>query len=165
MRRERVRLQAVQMFEERVPPAQIAARLRVTARSVCRWRRAWLAAGPGGVASRGPAARCRLDAGQLAELGVLLDAGPLAAGYGDQRWTLARIGDLIANRYRVRYTVPGVWYLLHRNGWTCQMGARRAIERDDAKIAAWKAGTWAEVKRPRRPSAPGSSSRTSPASR
>lgn len=164
-RRERVRLQAVKMFEERVPPAEIAARLRVTARSVCRWRSAWLAAGPAGLASRGQAARCRLDGAQLAELEMALEAGPLAAGFSDQRWTLARIRDLIAARFGVGYTLPGVWYLLHRNGWSCQMGARRAIERDDAAVAAWKTGTWAEVNRPRRPSAPGSSLRTSPASR
>lgn len=163
-RREQVRLRAVGMFEKRLPTAQIAAELRVTPRSVCRWRRAWLAGGPAGVASR-PAAQCRLDGGQLAWLEDKLMAGPPAAGYRDQRWTLARIRDLITAEYGVQYTLPGVWYLLHRNGWSCQMGARRAAERDDARVEAWKTRTWGEVKRPRRPSAPGSSSRTRPASR
>jgi transposase len=164
-RREQVRLRAVEMFEQRAPAAEIAAELRVTERSVHRWRRAWLAAGPAGLASKGQAARCRLDDGQLAELEAVLDAGPLAAGFGDQRWTLARIRDLIAGRFGADYTLPGVWYLLRRLGWTCQLGARRAIERDDGAVEVWKKETWAQVKRRRRPSAAGSSSKTSPASR
>jgi transposase len=164
-RRERVRLEAVKRFEQRAPTADIAAELRVTERSVRRWRQAWLAGGPPGLASRGQAARCRLDEGQLAALETVLDAGPLAAGFSDQRWTLARVRDLIAGRFRVRYTIPGTWYLLRRRGWTCQAGARRAIERDDGAVEVWKEETWARAGRRRRPSAAGSSSRTSPASR
>jgi len=139
-RRERVRLQAVRMFEQRTPAAEIAAELRVTARSVWRWRKDWLAAGPAGLASLGQAARCRLDVGQLAGLEAALEAGPLAAGFEDQRWTLSRIRDLVARKFGVRYTVPGIWYLLRRLGWTCQMGARRAIERDDAAVETIRHG-------------------------
>ena len=164
-RRERVRLDAVKMFEQRAPAAEIAAELRVTERSVRRWRQAWLAGGAAGVASRGQAARCWLDEGQLAELDAALEAGPLAAGWNDQRWTLARVRDLVAKRFRVQYTVPGVWSLLRRRGWTCQLGARRALERDEGAIEVWKKETWPQVKRRRRPSAAGSFSRTSPASR
>ena len=68
------------------------------------------------MASRGQAAWCRLDEQQLAALDVVLDAGPLAAGWEDQRWTLARIRDLVARRFGVQYTVPGIWYLLRRRG-------------------------------------------------
>jgi transposase len=165
MRRERVRMDAVKMFEQRAPAAVIAAELRVTERSVRRWRQAWLAAGPAGLASRGQAARCRLDEAQLAGLETALEAGPLAAGWEDQRWTLARVRDLVAGRFGVHYTVPGIWYLLRRLGWTCQLGARRAIERDDGAIEVWKKETWLRAKERRRPSAAGSSSKTRPASR
>jgi transposase len=164
-RRELVRLAVVEKFEQRVPVADIAAELRVSERSVQRWRRAWEAGGAPGLASKGQAARCRLGADQLAELDRLLDAGPAAAGWEDQRWTLARIGDLIAAKFRVRYTIPGTWYLLRRRGWSCQLGARRAVERDDGAIEVWRKETWPRVKEPRRPSAAGSSSRTRPASR
>lgn len=158
-------MRAVKMFEQRAPAAKIAAELRVTEQSVRRWRKAWLTGGPPGLASKGQATRCRLDGQQLAELDAVLEAGPLAAGYDDQRWTLARVRDLVARRFRVRYTIPGAWYLLRRRGWTCQLGARRAIERDDAEIEVWKKTTWPQAERPRRPSAAGSSSKTSPASR
>ena len=45
--RERVRLQATEMFERRLPAGEIAARLRVSPKSVRAWRRAWLAGQPG----------------------------------------------------------------------------------------------------------------------
>jgi Homeodomain-like domain len=67
-RRELVRLAAVEKFEQRVPVADIAAELRVSERSVQRWRRAWMAGGAPGLASRGQATRCRLSGDQLAEL-------------------------------------------------------------------------------------------------
>ena len=38
--RERVRLQATEMFEQRLPAIEIAARLRVSPKSVRAWRRA-----------------------------------------------------------------------------------------------------------------------------
>ena len=164
-RREQVRLAAVERFERRVPAADIAAELRVSERSVQRWRRAWEGGGAPGLASRGPAARCRLSGNQLAELDRVLDAGPAASGWEDQRWTLARIRDLIAAKFKVQYTIPGTWYLLRRRGWSCQLGARRATERDDGAIEVWKKETWPRVKEPRRPSGPGSSLRTRPARR
>jgi len=164
-RRELVRLEAVNRFGKRVPTAVIAAELRVSERSVRRWRQAWQAAGPAGIASRGQAAQCRLDEQQLAALEVALGAGPLAAGWTDQRWTLARIRDLVARKFGVQYTIPGIWYLLRRRGWTCQLGARRAIERDDGAVEVWKKETWPRIKGRPRPSAAGSSSTTSAASR
>ena len=160
-----MRLAAVERFERRVPVPEIAAELRVSERSVQRWRRAWEAGGAPGLASKGQAARCRLEEAQLAELDRLLEAGPAAAGWQDQRWTLARVRDLIAAKFKVAYTVPGTWYLLRRRGWSCQLGARRAAERDEGAVEVWKKETWPRVKGPRRPSAAGSSSRTSAASR
>ena len=141
-RREQVRLTAVKRFEQRAPVAVIAAELRVGERSVRRWRRDWEAGGPAGLASRGQAARCRLDEEQLAALDAVLEDGPLAAGWQDQRWTLARVRDLVARRFGVHYTIPGIWYLLRRRGWSCQLGARRAIERDDGAVEVRKKETW-----------------------
>lgn len=76
----------------------------------------WRPGGLAGVASRGQATRCRLDEGQLTALDAALEAGPLAAGWRDQRWTLARVRDLVAREFKVEYTVPGIWYLLRRLG-------------------------------------------------
>jgi transposase len=127
-----------------VPSAVIAAGLRVSERPVRGGRQAWQAAGPAGPASRGQAARCRQDQQPAA-----LAAGP---GWTGQRWTLARIQDLIAATFKVAYTIPGIWYLLRCRGWTYQIGARRANERDDGAVEAWKE-TWPQITAPRWPAA------------
>src|SRR6201981_709746 len=164
-RREQVRLEAARRSEQRVPAAVIAAQLRVSERSVRRWRQAWQAGGEAGLASRGQAAQCRLDEQQLVALDLVLEAGALGAGGAEQRVRLARVRDLVAGKFRVQYTIPGIWYLLQRRGWPCQIGARRAIERDDGAGGVGKKETWLRIKAPRRLSAAGSSSKTSAASR
>jgi putative transposase len=132
--------------------------------SANRWRRALAAGGRPALATKGAGgARCKLTAAQLRELEALLEAGPATFGYADQCWTLARIGELVWDRFRADYTLAGLDLLLHRTGWSVQVPARQAAERNDAAIAAWKQETWPVVKRRRRTWAPGSASRTSPA--
>jgi transposase len=48
--------------------------------------------------------------------------------------------------FGVDYTLRAVSYLLHRIGWSPQMPTRRAIERDEDAIAAWRTTTWAKVR-------------------
>ena len=147
-RREVVRLQAAELFEEGVRPVQVARRLRVSTKSAYQWRRRWRAGGRAALASRGPGgAVCRLIAGAARELQAALDGGPAAWGWGeDQRWTLARVTTLIGRLFHVRYTLRGTSYLLHRIGWTPQVPVHRAAERDEAAITAWRAVTWAKVR-------------------
>jgi transposase len=164
-RREQVRLEAAERFARGDKSQQIAADLRVTERSVERWRRAWRERGPAGLRSKGPASLPRLSQEQFARLERELERGPLAHGFVDQRWTLVRVKTLIGRLFGVGYTVQGVWKLLRRNGWSCQRPARRAIERDDAAIEVWKKQVWPRVERPRRPATAGSSLKTRPGSR
>ena len=112
------------------------------------WRRAWRAGGEAALASKGPGgSACKLDQDQLARLGAALDAGPAASGWDqDQRWTLARVAALITRLFGVAYTLRGVSYLLHRLGFSPQVPAHRAAERDEAKIAEWRTETWAKVR-------------------
>jgi transposase len=155
-RREQVRLQAAEWIEEGATDAEVAARFRVTRMSANRWRRALADGGRPALASKGPGgAHCRLTPAQLEELQVLLDAGPAAWGWADQCWTLARIAAVVHERFGVDYTLPGVDLLLHRIGWSVQVPARRAAERDEQQIAAWREETWPQAKRPRRTWAPG----------
>ena len=148
VRRESVRLQAAGMFEQDVSPVQVAHRLRVSTKSAYQWRRRWHAGGEAALASKGPGgAVCRLTAGQVARLRAALEGGPAAWGWDqDQRWTLARVTTLIARLFRVRYTLRGTSYLLHRLGCTPQVPIHRAAERDEAAIAAWKATTWVKLR-------------------
>jgi transposase len=161
-RRERVRLEAADLIEAGAEDSEVARRLRVSRVSANRWRRALAAGGRAALASKGPGgAKCKLSPAQVAELEARLDAGPAAAGYEDQRWALARVADLVWRRFRVEYTLAGTDVQLHRLGWSVQVPARRAAERDEAAIAAWKEGTWPVIKGPLRSRARGWSSRTS----
>jgi transposase len=163
-RREQVRLAAAEWIEEGATDREVAERFRVTRMSANRWRRALSAGGRPALASKGPGgARCRLNSAQLAELQVLLEAGPAAWGWDDQCWTLPRIAAVVHERFGVDYTLPGLDLLLHRLGWSVQVPARQAAERDEEQITAWREETWPQVKRRRRTWAPGWSSKTSPA--
>ena len=162
--RERVRLAAAEWIEEGASDRDVAARFRVTRMSANRWRRALAAGGRPALASKGPGgARCRLGPARLTELQDRLDAGPAAGGWADQCWTLARIAAVVHERFGVDYTLAGLDLLLHRLGWSVQVPARQAAERNEEQITVWREQTWPEIKERRRTWAPGWSSRTSPA--
>src|SRR3954451_7795800 len=146
-RREQVRLEAAEWIEEGATDREVAARFRVTRMSANRGRRALVAGGRPAVASKGPGgARCRLSPAQLEELQALLDAGPTAWGWTDQCWTLPRIAAVVRERFGVDYTLAGLDLLLHRLGWSVQVPARRAAERNEEQIAAWREETWPQIK-------------------
>jgi transposase len=156
-RREKVRLAAADLIEAGASDREVARRFRVSRMSANRWRRDLARGGRAALASKGAGgARCKLGPGQLAELEAVLDAGPAASGWDeDQRWTLARITEIIGERFGAQYTLAGADLLLHRMGWSVQVPARQAAERDEARIAAWREATWPVVKGPRRTWAPG----------
>jgi transposase len=143
-KREAVRMRAAEWFTQQVPVAEIASRLRVSINSVYGWRCRWKAGGWAALASKGPSgSNCRLDQARLDRLAVALEQGPATHGYTeDQRWTLARAADLIARMFQVRYTLRGVADLLHRMGFSPQVPAHRAVERDEHAIATWRKEAW-----------------------
>ncbi|MFK0239157.1 winged helix-turn-helix domain-containing protein [Streptomyces vinaceus] len=96
--------------------------------------------------SKRPVSRVRkVDGGS----GVVRAAGPLA-----------RVQTLSRRRLRVSLSVTTVWRLLKRHGWSWQAPARRALKRDEHAVEPWQKGVWPRAKASRRPSGPGSSSRT-----
>jgi transposase len=156
-RREQLRLAAAELIEAGAADREVARRFRVSRMSANRWRRALAAGGPAALASRGAGgAKCKLTTSQLRELETVLGAGPAASGWDeDQCWTLARIAEVICSRFKVSYTLAGADLLLHRIGWSVQVPARQAAERDEARITAWREETWPVVKGRRRTWAPG----------
>jgi hypothetical protein len=97
--------------------------IRVATALACWWH--------GGVGIEGAwRSTCRLDEQRLDRLAQALEEGPAAYRFDkDQRWTLARVAELIARLFHIRYTLRGVSYLLHRMGFSPQVPAHRAIER------------------------------------
>jgi transposase len=91
--------------------------------------------------------------------------GPVAHGWPDQTWTLARIKTLIGRRFHKSMTLSAIAQMLHRHGFSYQVPARRAVERDEEAVAGWVKETWSPVEGPWRRSTPGCASKMKPASR
>ena len=164
-RREQVRLAAAELIDAGASDREVARRFRVTRMSAHRWRRALAAGGRAALLSKGPGGGpCKLSPAQVRELEAVLEAGPAVWGWDeDQCWTLARIAEVVRRRFTVDYTLAGLDLLLHRIGWSVQVPARQAAERDEAAIAAWREETWPVIKGRRRTWAHGWSSKTNPA--
>jgi transposase len=164
-KREAVRLQAAELFTHGMSAVEVADRLRVSTKSAYAWRREWMRGGTAALTSQGPAGGpCKLTAQQLMRLQSALDAGPAVHGWNeDQRWTLARVAQLIRTLFHISYTPRGVSYLLHRLGWSPQVPVHRAAERDNEAIATWVKETWPQVEQPGGNRKRGSSSKTKPA--
>jgi transposase len=144
-----VRLSAAELFAKGMTQVQVAKHLRISKMSASRWYRAWKAGGTAALVLQGPGgATCRLDQEQLARLQAELERGRAAHGWSeDQRWTLPRIRQLIAELFDVEYSLPGIWRVLDRLGYSPQVPLHRAAERDEAAITAWKEHLWPDLKR------------------
>jgi transposase len=164
---EERRRRAARMFARGVTQADVARELAVSRQSASRWYADWRAGGTRALKAAGRAGRMpRLTKAQLRQIDRALRKGPRAHGFGTDLWTLDRVATVIEAETGVRYHAGHVWRLLRDTlGWTRQRPARRAVERDDAAIARWVAEDWPRIKRGPADAEPGSSSRTSRASR
>lgn len=155
------------MFELGSGAVEVAGVLEVSTKSAYQWHRTWQAGGPEALASKGPPGPdSGLDDAQRRELEQALDAGPAAAGLGDdQRWTLVRVRELIASMFGITYSLKGVSLVLRSMGWTVQVPDAKASDRDEEAITAWREETWPTVKGRRAGWARGSASWTSPRTR
>ncbi|WP_417824581.1 hypothetical protein [Streptomyces desertarenae] len=102
-RRESVRMQAAELFEQEIEPSEVARRLRVSMKPAYRRHRLWRGGGREAPASRGPSGpRCRLSPRCPEKLAAYLDQGPAAHGWvGDQVRAAARMATLIDGVHRL----------------------------------------------------------------
>jgi transposase len=150
------RLAARRLLDEGVAQAEVARRLRTTRQSVSRWARQPRKA----LAQvRRQGRKARLTEPARAKLRAAILAGPQAAGFAGELWTVPRVRQLIVQRFGLRFSAVHVWRLLGQLGFSPQRPVGRARERDEAKIAEWKAKTWPRLKKkPAGKAAPSSSS-------
>lgn len=159
---ERRRLQGAKLLGCGVSKSEVARQLGVTRQTVAAWERR-LAEGGREALRRGDLGRPRqLEAEQEHELGRIILAGALAAGFPTELWTAPRIGKVIAQRFGVEYSVGHVWHLLRRLGFSCQKPEKRAIQRNETEIARWRRQTWPALKKKRSEKVVPSSSSTNP---
>lgn len=116
--------------------------------SVSRWKKKHREGGDDALASKAPPGNKRkLTAEQLVELEQLLLLGPCSHGYKNDLWTLARVAEVIEKHFGVVYVANYVWYILRKIGWSAQKPERRARERDEEAISAWRKKDWARIKK------------------
>lgn len=159
------RRRALALLKQDVSLHDVARRIGCEPSSVMRWRDAVARDGEAGFAVRRASGRPpKLTPAQQRRLSKVLLAGPLAAGYQTDLWTTARIAEVIADRFGITYHRDHVGRLLHQLGWTPQKPERRALQRNEPAIAAWKRREWPRLKKTPRGWAPTSSSSTNRAS-
>jgi transposase len=129
----------------------IAEALGVTAGAVSQWMTA--------VQTRGQEALCarphtgapsRLLEAKKRLIPDFLSHGAEVYGFRGQVWTCARVAKVIAYEFGVLYHKAHVSRLLKELDWTPQKPIRRAAQRDEAEIAAWRTEIWPELKKERR---------------
>lgn len=157
--REGRRLRAWELKAQGWKAIRIAEALGVSRSAVSQWFKIAEAEGVEALYSRkasGP--KPRLSEKQVEQLPVLLDKGPEAYGFRGDVWTCKRVGKVIERHFGVSYTPQNVGKLLRKIGWSRQKPVRRAAQRDEAAIEAWRNERWPALKK-RRPksSAPSSS--------
>ncbi len=106
----------------------------------------------------------RLGPAELARVRRVLDRGPVAAGFDNDLWTLARIAEVIERTTGVAHHPGHVWRLLKAMRWSLQRPTRKALERDEAEIARWVAQEWPRIVQTPKRAKPGSALSTSRAS-
>lgn len=146
---ERRRLRAVKLFDRGLSKAEVARRCRVSNQSAGRWHAAWQTGGVAALKHPGRAGRKpRLQPRERARLVASLQAGPQKTlGHRTALWTLPRVAALIERQFGHRYSTAPVSRILRQLGWSCQKPARRALERDEQKIRAWKRRRWPALKK------------------
>lgn len=134
----------------RLSQAEIARRLGVSPAAVCQWAKQ-LRDGPRGLAALRrhpqPGRPPRLRSSQWKELLKILARGAKRSGFETERWTLPRVRAVIEQRWGVTYHVDYLSTRLRDLGWTVQVPAVRAAERDEKLIRAWLDRDWPRIKK------------------
>ena len=133
---------------------ELAKQLGKTRGALNRWLQWYDANGVDGLkTNRAPGPAPRLTADQLQELTRLIEDGPLAAGYETGVWTGPMIGDLIEDKFRVRYHNHHVPRLLHQLGFSVQRPRKRLARADREAQEYWLRTRFPEIKKKLPPAA------------
>lgn len=142
------RVRAGRLLMQGKPPAEVAAAVGAPRQTVYRWLDVLSAEGLDGLRIMSKGGRpAQLDAEQHEELRRILLAGPQAAGFGSELWTIKRVRETIKRHFGVQYSEVHVWRLLGKLGFSSQKPEKRAKERDEQAIARWKKRTWPALKK------------------
>jgi transposase len=142
------RLRAWELKRQGWAQQDIATALDASSGAVSQWIHA---AADGGVAalrhhgSPGPPAK--LTPQQRRLIADFLWHGPEAYGFRGEVWTCERVAQVLMWELGVSYHKGHVSRVLKTLGWTPQVPITRAVQRDEAAIAAWSAEVWPRLLR------------------
>jgi transposase len=144
------RVRAGRMLQRGLAPAEVASRVGVARQTVYTWKKVFEEDGIDALReSRRTGPQSKLDEAALARLREVLLEGPTAHGFGTELWTLKRIQQVIQRLFGVRHSEVHVWRLLGQLGFSSQKPEKRALERNEEAIRAWKRRTWPALKKKR----------------
>jgi len=141
--REARRLRAWELHQGGWKQQQIANALGVSQSAVSGWLARAESRGVEALRSRPiPGAPKRLPDGRVAQLPELLGRGAEAFGFRGDVWTRGRVKEVIRREFGVAYSLPQVGRLLKKVGWSLQKPVRRARQRNEEKVRAFKEERW-----------------------
>lgn len=144
------RARAVRAYIDGRKVTAIAADFGVTRGSVNRWLQWYDVDHVEGLRTsiaEGPAPK--LTEEQREALAIIIELGPIQAGYQSGVWTGPMIGDLIEERFGVRYHNHHVPRLLHQLKFSVQRPRKRLARADLARQATWLRETLPRIKKKR----------------
>lgn len=145
---EERRLFAASLLKSGWRPVDVADECGVTRGAVSQWCKTLAHGGVRRLRRKPHQGRpCRLNPYQWKQVARVLKAGAVRAGFPTERWTLARIAQLIEQRWGVRYHPRSLSRPLHRLGFSAHRPRSQARERDDALIEAWVKRDWPRIKK------------------
>jgi transposase len=154
--REGRRLRAWTLFQQGWKVGRIAEALGVTHGAVSQWLARARQGGEAALHDRKRPGRVpRLTPGQQAKAPELLARGAAAWGFRGDRWTRARVAEVLRRAFGVKYHPAHVSRLLAGWGWSLQKPQRQAVQRDEAAIREWREARFPAIeKRGRAKAAP-----------
>jgi transposase len=142
------RVRAGRMLREGKGCADVALAVGVARQTVYTWKRLLDEGGIDALrAVRERGRPAQLDEQQLGAVRAALLQSPTEHGFGTELWTLKRVAALIERMHGVRFSQTQVWRILGALGFSPQKPEKRALERNEDGVRAWKRGTWPRLKK------------------
>ena len=148
--KERRRWRALELKRDGWTHEEIAEALTVTKGAVSQWIKRVHEQGEEGLHARPRlGAPPKLTAAQKELIPEFLSHGAESYGFRGEGWTCGRVAQVIATEFAVSYHKDHVGRLLKELDWTPQKPLERAAQRDEKKIAQWRAEVWLALKKKR----------------
>jgi putative transposase len=128
--------------------AEIARHLGVSRATVSDWAKVVESQGLKGLKSKkAKGVEAKLSQAQKQRLKQILTQGALRHGFSTERWTLARIRQVIQEKFKVSYHAKYLSRFLKQLGFSPQKPMPQAIEQEKELVRAWLENDWARIKK------------------